>query len=152
MTDAPRGAETRAESSTPPGTAIRINHVGVAVPRIDTFLERTASMFGAFSRGVPLTNTRQQVRELFLSDGAASIEVLEPLSEASPIRGFLRKNPTGGLVHLALDVVDLDAALARVSAAGGRLVASPVPDVAFGERRIAFVFIGGQLIELVEST
>ena len=53
-------------------------------------------------------------------------------------------------LHLALEVVDLEAAIARVVAAGGRLVIAPVPDVAFGERRIAFVYLGGQITELIE--
>jgi hypothetical protein len=47
-------------------------------------------------------------------------------------------------------VIDLDAAIAWVTAAGGRLVVAPVPDVAFHERRIAFVYLGSQVTELVE--
>ena len=68
----------------------------------------------------------------------------------SPLRGFLQRNRSGGLVHLALDVADLDAAIARVTAAGGQLLVGPVPDVAFDERRIAFVLLAGQVAELVE--
>jgi DNA-binding transcriptional regulator YdaS (Cro superfamily) len=37
----------------------------------------------------------------------------------------------GGPIHLAFEVFDLDAAIARGTAAGGRLVARPVPDVSF---------------------
>src|SRR4051794_3904940 len=70
-----------------------------------------------------------------------TIELLEPLGEGSPMRAFLNRNPAGGLIHLALKVVDLDAAITRVTAAGGRLVVAPVPDVAFQERRIAFVYL-----------
>ena len=39
---------------------------------------------------------------------------------------------------------------AWVTTAGGRLVVAPVPDMAFHERRIAFVYFGGQITELVE--
>ena len=95
-------------------------------------------------------NERQKVRELFVTDGATTVELLEPLAEGSPLQGFLKRNPAGGLIHLALEVVDLDASIARVMAAGGRLVVGPVPDVAFNERRIAFVYLGGQVTELVE--
>src|SRR5262249_39481080 len=116
----------------------RINHVGLAVPNIEAFLRKTMPLYGNLTRGPMIVNERQKVRELCLTDGATPVALLEPLAEDSPLRGFLQRNPAGGLVHLALDVVDLDAAIARVTAAGGRLLVGPVPDVAFDERRIAF--------------
>ena len=133
------------------GTPTKINHVGLAVPDIEVFLEKSAPLFEGFSRGPTIVNSRQRVREKFVSDGMTTLELLEPLAESSPLQGFLKKNPSGGVVHLALDVVDLDAAIARIVAAGGRLVAGPVPDVAFNERRIAFVYLGGQITELIEE-
>jgi methylmalonyl-CoA/ethylmalonyl-CoA epimerase len=129
----------------------RINHVGLAVPNIQAFLDKTMPLYGELARGPMIVNERQQVRELCLTDGATTVELLEPLADGSPLRSFLRRNPSGGLLHLALDVVDLDASIARVTAAGGRLLVGPVPDVAFGERRIAFVYLGGQVTELVEQ-
>jgi methylmalonyl-CoA/ethylmalonyl-CoA epimerase len=128
----------------------KINHVGLAVPEIEVFLRKTAPLYEGFSRGPTIVNERQRVRELFLTDGATTIELLEPLGQGSPLQAFLNRNPAGGLIHLALEVVDLDAAIARVTAAGGRLIVAPVPDVAFNERRIAFVYVGGQVTELIE--
>jgi methylmalonyl-CoA/ethylmalonyl-CoA epimerase len=127
-----------------------INHVGLAVPDIETFLRKTNPLYEGFSRGPMIVNERQKVRELYMTDGATTVELLEPLGEGSPLRAFLNRNPTGGLVHLALEVADLDAAIARVKAAGGLLVVVPVRDVAFNERRIAFVYLGGQVTELIE--
>jgi len=131
-------------------TRFKINHVAMVVPAIGPFLARTASVFGDFAQRGVIDNERQQVREHFLSDGATTIELLEPIGERSPVGSFLQRNPHGGLVHLALDVDQLDAALADLVAAGGKLVKKPVPDVAFGERRIAFVLLAGQLIEVIE--
>jgi methylmalonyl-CoA/ethylmalonyl-CoA epimerase len=128
----------------------KINHIGLAVPDIEAFLRRTTPLYEGFSRGSRIVNERQRVRELFLTDGATTIELLEPLGEGSPLRAFLNRNPAGGLIHLALEVVDLDTAITRVTAAGGRLVVAPVPDVAFQERRIAFVYLGGHVTELIE--
>ena len=128
----------------------KINHIGLAVPDIEAFLRRTTPLYEGFSRGPMIVNERQNVRELFLTDGATTIELLEPLGEGSPLLAFLNRNPAGGLIHLALEVVDLDTAITRVTAAGGRLVVAPVPDVAFQERRIAFVYLGGQVTELIE--
>jgi methylmalonyl-CoA/ethylmalonyl-CoA epimerase len=128
----------------------KINHVGLAVPDIEAFLRKAMPLYEGFSRGPMILNERQKVRELFLTDGATTIELLEPRGEGSPLRAFLNRNPAGGLIHLAFEVTDLDAAIARVTAAGGRLVVGPVPDMAFNERRIAFVYLGGQVTELVE--
>lgn len=132
------------------GAPKKINHVGLAVPDIEAFLRKTAPLYGGFRRGPMIVNERQKVRELFMTDGATTVELLEPLGEGSPLQAFLGRNPGGGPIHLALEVADLDAAIARVTAAGGRLVAAPVPDVAFNERRIAFVYLGGQVTELIE--
>jgi methylmalonyl-CoA/ethylmalonyl-CoA epimerase len=128
----------------------KINHVGLAVPNIEAFLRKTTSLYEGFASGPMIVNERQRVRELYITDGATTIELLEPLEEGSPLQAFLNRNPAGGLIHLALEVIDLDATIARVKAAGGRLVVAPVPDVAFHERRIAFVYLGGQVTELVE--
>ena len=129
---------------------MKINHVGLAVPDIEAFLLKTTPLYEGFSRGPMIVNERQKVRELYITDGATTVELLEPLGEGSPLRAFLNRNPAGGLIHLALEVVDLDTAISRVTAAGGRLVVAPVPDVAFHEHRIAFVYLGGQITELVE--
>ena len=128
----------------------KINHIGLAVPDIEAFLRKTAPLYEGFSRGPMIVNERQKVRELYMTDGATTVELLEPLGEASPLQAFLKRNPTGGLIHLALEVTDLEAAIARVIAAGGRLIVAPVPDVAFNEQRIAFVYLGGQVTELIE--
>jgi methylmalonyl-CoA/ethylmalonyl-CoA epimerase len=128
----------------------RINHVGLAVPDIEAFLRKAAPLYEGFGRGPMIVNERQKVRELFVTDGATTVELLEPLGAGSPLQAFLNRNSTGGLIHLALEVADLDATIARVRAAGGRLVVAPIPDVAFGERRIAFVFLSGQITELIE--
>ena len=130
--------------------ASKINHIGLAVPDIEAFLRRTTPLYVGLSRGPMIVNYRQKVRELYMTDGATTLELLEPLGERSPLQAFLNRNPAGGLLHVALEVTDLDAAIARVAAAGGRLVVGPVPDVAFNERRIAFVYLGGQVTELIE--
>jgi len=135
---------------TEPPAGPRLNHVGIAVPSIDRYLDAQRSLLGAFARTPPLDNPAQRVRELFITDGKAVLELLEPLAPGSPLDGFLRRNRQGGLIHLAFDVADLDAELGRIEAAGGTIVTRPVPDIAFQGRRIAFAVLGGHLAELVE--
>ena len=126
-----------------------INHVAFAVPSIAKFVESQGVLYRDFERGEIIENESQRVNEMFLSDGKTRIELLEPKGADSPIDGFLRRNRNGGLVHLALDVDDLEAALEDVRASGGRVVVDPTPDPAF-TGRIAFVYIGGILTELIE--
>lgn len=131
--------------------ALKINHVAIAIPDIAEFLAANAFLYGGFSRGPLIVNDVQGVREMFITDGNVVVELLEPMSDESPIRGFLKRNRGGGLIHVAFDVDSLDAAIRDVEQAGGRVVVEPVPDVAFEQRRIAFVMLNGQLAELIEN-
>src|SRR5258705_13171996 len=103
----------------------RINHVAMALPDIARFLDKTRVVYDGFSHGPVITNDRQQVAEQFLSDGKTTIELLQPLGDSSPLKGFLSKNPMGGLIHLAFDVDALEPAIAVLTAAGGKLVTPP---------------------------
>ncbi len=129
---------------------VSVNHVGFAVPDIARFLEDNALLYGNFSRGPLIVNERQKVREMFITDGRTVIELLEPLGEDSPIQGFLRKNRSGGLIHIALDVDDVTQAVATCESQGALTVVAPTPDPAFDGRKIAFVVANGQVTELVE--
>ena len=131
--------------------SFRINHVAMALPSIAAFLEKTGPLYTSFGRGPVIDNPRQSVREQFLSDGNTTLELLEPLGDKSPVSGFLKRNPAGGLIHLAFDVDSLPPAIAALTAAGGKLITPPTPDIAFDERRIAFIFLAGQVIELIEK-
>jgi methylmalonyl-CoA/ethylmalonyl-CoA epimerase len=129
----------------------RIHHVGLAVPSIARFVESQRALYGDFERSELIVNERQGVRELFLRRDGIAIELLEPLHAKSPIQGFLDRNRRGGLVHVALEVKDLDGTIRRVEENRGKLIVGPVPDVAFEGRRIAFVFLDGQVTELIEA-
>lgn len=124
----------------------------MAVPSIEEFLRRHEVLYGEFEKGPVVVNERQRVREMFITDGGTVLELLEPLDRQSPIVEFLERNGGGGLVHVAIEVDDLDDAIMRIRQAGGRVVVGPEPDVAFDERRIAFVFLHDQITELIERT
>lgn len=132
-------------------TRFKIDHVAMVVPSIESFLQQSSVIFGDFEQRGVLVNDRQRVREHFLSDGNTTIELLEPIGETSPVRSLLQRQPRGGLVHVAVDVQHLEVALADLTAAGARIVATPTPDIAFDGRRIAFVMLAGQLIEVIEQ-
>src|SRR5882672_1733809 len=98
-----------------------INHIGFAVPSIAEFLQRNQVLYGRFSAGALIANATQRVNEMFITDGNTVLELLEPAGPTSPILGVLKRNPAGSLLHVALDVDDLESALSSVEKAGGRV-------------------------------
>lgn len=88
----------------------------------------------------------QQVRVTFLSTGADGtlVELVEPAGEKSPVSSFLARG--GGLHHLCYEVADLDTHLAHMRTLRSTVVRKPQPAVAFGGRRIAWVYTAEKLL------
>jgi methylmalonyl-CoA/ethylmalonyl-CoA epimerase len=83
-------------------------------------------------------------------DSDAMIELIAPKSADSPAAGWLKRIKAGAY-HTCYEAPDLVAALAHFSELGLKPLAEPVPAVAFGGRRI--VFLWGHhtgLLELLE--
>jgi LAO/AO transport system kinase len=94
----------------------------------------------------------QKVTTSFRAVGGSHIELLEPTSPESPIAKFLEKKGSG-IHHLCLDVDDIEAVLAKLKAAGIRLINETPIDGAH-DCRVAFVHpasTGGILLELSET-
>ena len=94
----------------------------------------------------------EQVRLVMVPVGETRLELLEPLSENSPIAKFIAKRGEG-LHHVSLRVPDLAAAVERLKKDGVRLISEEMKIGAGGHR---FVFVhpssaGGVLLELVEN-
>lgn len=101
----------------------------------------------------------QKVNATFIEivpDQGVYLELLEPVSEDSPISSYLKKG--GGLHHLCFEVDDVDAACDRLGKKGYRCVTYPTAclgfDRSFGLEgtRIAFFLAPMRLlVELVEK-
>lgn len=135
----------------------RLNHVGVAVPSIADAVAHYRAVLGAEDITEPFDIPEQGVKVCFVNTpsqglGAGTqIELIEPLSEASPIHGFLQKNPLGGQHHLCFEVPDIAAARAWFEGAGKRIL-GPTRIGAHGTP-IFFVHpkdMLGQLTEIME--
>ena len=128
----------------------KLDHIGIAVRKIDDALA-TWRALGVDVQHVEDVPT-QGVKTAFLSVGDSNLELLEPLSEQSPIAKFLEKRGEG-IHHICLRVDDLESHLARLKEQGFRLInESPVPG-AHG-CRVAFLHPSaghGVLIELSEK-
>ncbi len=112
----------------------RIDHVGVLVRSIAEALPLYTEVLG-LSAEAPVELPEQQVRVVFLRLGDDRIELLEPTSPESVLQQLLAKRGEG-LLHLCLEVDDIEATLRHLEAAGVSLVdqhawASPHGLVAF---------------------
>ena len=91
----------------------RLNHVAIAVPDLDAAIALYANTLGA-EVGPPQDEPDHGVTVVFIELPNTKIELLYPLGEDSPIRGFLDKNPSGGIHHICYEVDDIEAARDRL--------------------------------------
>ena len=130
----------------------RLNHIGVATPSIERSVETYRMLLGAEAIGEAFDLPAQGVRVCFVDAPNTQLELIEPLSDASPIAGFLQKNPAGGQHHLCFEVPDIHAAVADLKAKGATLLGEPRT----GAHGTPVVFVhprdmGGVLVELMET-
>jgi catechol 2,3-dioxygenase-like lactoylglutathione lyase family enzyme len=130
-----------------------VDHVAVTTRHFDQTIADYLSLPDARLARGPGWNPTQRVDYAFISlAGGLTVEVLGLKPDVtSPIEEHVRRG--GGAYHLCYLVGDLDAAMARVREARGKIVVPPTPDVAFDGRRIAFFMHRAHgLVELVEAT
>ena len=128
-----------------------VDHVAIAVRALDDALPFYTETLG-FDLKATEKAEEGRVRVAILTKGPHRIELIESVTEDSPIRRFLEKRGPG-LHHLCLEVDDLDAMLDTMRAAGTRLIDETARPGADG-RRVAFVHpeaAGGVLLELSEK-
>jgi methylmalonyl-CoA epimerase len=127
--------------------ARRIDHVVIAVQDLEAAVVTYQDNFGLQKvRGGEVPGLG--MRNVFLQIGDAQLELVTPLSDQGPVAEFLTKRG-GGMYLLALEVDDLDAAIATLQAAGVRV------NVVAGSsgQRLAFVSpraTHGVLLQLLE--
>ena len=128
----------------------KLDHIGIAVRSIDTM--KIYQDLGLAIDHIETVDT-QKVRTAFLSVGDSNLELLEPVSDDSPIAKFIEKRGEG-IHHLCFRVENIEAHLADLKAKGYRLInEAPVPG-AHG-CRVAFLHPAagnGVLIELSEKS
>jgi glyoxalase/bleomycin resistance protein/dioxygenase superfamily protein len=110
------------------GPDASFHHVGMVVREIASTCPGLEKFF----------DPAQDVSVAFVNLHGATIEFIEPGSPTSPVSNSLAQSIK--LVHLCYSVPDLESAIAHAKQRGFRLIARPVPAVAFGQRRIAWVF------------
>ena len=128
----------------------RIDHIGVAVSSIEETIGLYRDSFEMAEQHRE-TVEAQDVKAVLLEVGEGHVELIEPLSPESGVAKFIERNGEG-MHHVAYQTDDIDAALAKVRAAGLRLI-DEEPRVGIRGSRVAFLHpkaTGGVLTELVE--
>ena len=127
---------------------MKIDHLGIAVHSIEEALG-----FYRDALGLDVAHTEtvadQGVNVAMLLVGESRVELLEPTGGETPVGKFLAKRGPG-LHHVCYRVDDIRGALARLRAAGARLI-DEEPRLGAGNCLVAFVHpsaTGGVLVEL----
>ena len=130
---------------------MKIDHIGIAVSSISDSLSFYCEALGLELAGNE-TVEDQGVRVALIPVGESRIELLEPVSEETPVGRFIAKRGEG-LHHICYEVDDLAKKLAELSSRGVRLLAGYPRRGAEG-KLVAFLHPAsahGALVELVEK-
>lgn len=128
-----------------------IDHIGIAVENLNESIALFESLFGLECQGIDdLQN--QNVRIATFKTGEVRIELLEAISEDSPIAKYIKRRGTG-LHHVAFGTDDIDRVIQEGQRKGARMTTEK-PIVGVNGKLISFYCLestNGILIELCQS-
>jgi methylmalonyl-CoA epimerase len=131
--------------------ALNLHHLGIAVDDLDAAILVYSDLFGATLEHRERVED-QGVEAASLRVGDSRIELLQPLGPETPVGRFLAKRGPG-MHHMAFEVEDLSAELARLKAHDVLLIDEQPRRGMFG-LQVAFVHpeaTGGVLAEFVSD-
>lgn len=131
----------------------RLNHVAIAVPDLAKGTEVYRSMLGA-KVSAPQAEPDHGVTVVFVELPNTKIELLEPMGDASPIKAFLDKNPSGGIHHVCYEVDDILAARDHLKSQGARVLGDGTPKIGAHGKPVLFLHpkdFCGTLVELEQA-
>ncbi len=131
----------------------RLNHVAIAVPDLQAAAARYRTILGA-EVSLPQDEPDHGVTVVFITLPNTKIELLHPLGANSPIRGFLERNPAGGIHHVCYEVDDILAARDHLRSQGARVLGDGEPKIGAHGKPVLFLHpkdFDGCLIELEQA-
>ncbi|MFD1736320.1 methylmalonyl-CoA epimerase [Bacillus salitolerans] len=129
----------------------KIDHIGIAVRSIEESLKLYVDILELTLEGIEEVES-EQVRVAFLKAGETKLELLEPLTEESPIAKFIEKKGEG-IHHVALGVDSIQERIHYMKENGIRMIHDQAKPGA-GGAQIAFMHpksTGSVLLELCEK-
>ncbi len=127
----------------------KLNHVAIAVPDLAAATALYRDVLGA-KVSAPLDQPAHGVTVVFVTLDNTKIELLYPLGESSPIRGFLDRNAAGGVHHICYEVEDILAARDKLKAQGARVLGDGEPKIGAHDKPVLFLHPKDFLGTLVE--
>ena len=131
----------------------RLNHIAIAVPDLEAAARLYRETLGA-RVSAPLAQPEHGVTVIFVELPNTNIELIHPLGEASPIAGFLARNPGGGIHHVCYEVADIRAARDRLAGQGARVLGDGEPRLGAHGKPVLFLHpkdFCGTLIEIEQA-
>lgn len=131
----------------------RFNHVAIAVPDLDAATSTYRDVLGA-KVSDPQPVPEHGVTVVFIELSNTKVELLHPLGENSPIKGFLDKNPSGGIHHICYEVDDIYTARDHLKANGARVLGNGDPKIGAHGNPVLFLHpkdFNGTLVELEQA-
>ena len=128
----------------------KLNHIAIAVPDLAKATALYRDTLGA-RVSEPVPQPAHGVTVVFVELPNTKIELLEPLGADSPVRGFLDRNPAGGIHHVCYEVADILAARDRLKAEGARVLGDGEPKIGAHDKPVLFLHpkdFCGTLVEL----
>jgi len=114
----------------------KVDHIGIAVKNLDEQIKYYTEVLGIECAGIEEI-AEQKVRVAMFPLEEVRIELLEPMSDDSPIARFIEKKGPG-IHHIAYEVNDLGDNLKRLQEKNIRLI-NQEPVVGAGGHKIAFL-------------
>lgn len=131
----------------------RLNHVAIAVPDLGAAVATYRDTLGA-NVSDAMDEPDHGVTVVFVELPNTKIELLHPLGDASPIAGFLEKNPSGGMHHVCYEVDDIMAARDKLVEEGARVLGDGNPKTGAHGKPVLFLHpkdMCGTLVELEQA-
>lgn len=130
----------------------RLNHVALACHDLEKATAFYRDVLGAqVSSQVDLPE--HGVTTVFVNLGNMKLELLSPIGDNSPIKGFLEKNKMGGIHHVCIEVDNITAAMKEIQQRNIRCLSSE-PKIGAHGKPVVFLHpkdCGGVLVELEQA-
>ncbi len=115
----------------------KIDHIAIAVQNLESALETFRNVIGCSGEAIRIEEVAsEKVRVAFITVGETKIELLEPLSDESPIAKFIAKNGDG-MHHIALQTDDINKETERLESLNIKPLS--LPKEGAGGKKIMFL-------------
>lgn len=129
---------------------LKLDHIAIAVPNLEEAIKRFAEDLGLELAGREDVESALTSTAFFPIDGT-QIELVHPLNDQGPIKGFLEKKG-GGLHHICFETDNIAEDVEKLKVLGYRFL-SDEPKLGAHGKKVIFIHpksAGGVLIELAQ--